>query len=209
MHIPLHPPLTYPFSPTSTPVLPPYTLPPPPTHPKPEGDLQRVALRSVKSLTAIEQRRAHLMQHRECQLHLRLHARRTHDAHVRGRPNRIIEQRRLPNSCLTLHHQHTAAPSPRSLTQPIEDRAFLAPTEQRQPPGSRPTTSHQNGHPKGISRNCPSSSLAWMTGAHRTPAPASVARRAPRSPGPRTQMHGRHGASKKPIPQCIAVWGGY
>ena len=111
---------------------------------QPERDFQRVALRSGKSLKAIAQRRAQLMQRRECQLHLRLHPRRTYDAHVRGRPDRIIEQRRLPDSCLTSYYEHTAAPSPCSLTQPIEDRAFSSPTAQGQLPGRWLTDRHKN-----------------------------------------------------------------
>ncbi len=95
---------------------------------QPERDFQRAALRRRKSLTAIEQRRAQLMQRRECQLHLRLQPRRTYDEHVRGRSDRIVEQRRLPDSRLPPYYEHTAAPSPCSLTQPIEDRAFVSPT---------------------------------------------------------------------------------
>jgi hypothetical protein len=119
---------------------------------QPECDFQRMALRSGKSLKAIAQRRAELMQCRECQLHLRLHARRTHHAHVRRRPDRIVQQRRLPNSCLTPQHEHIAASSPCSLTQPIEDRAFVSPTAQGRPRRNWLMNSHQRGHPKAILR---------------------------------------------------------
>jgi len=65
----------------------------------------------------------------------------------------MIQQRRLPNPRLTPDYEHTAAPTTRSLTQPIQSYAFVSPTAKGQPPGSWLTDSHQNRDPKGILRN--------------------------------------------------------
>src|SRR4029079_6288888 len=94
---------------------------------QPELNLERMASGSGKPLNAIEQRRAQLMQHGERQLHLRLHPQRTHDAHVRGRPDRIVQQRRLPTPRLTPYDEHTAATGPCPVTQLVEDRALVSP----------------------------------------------------------------------------------
>ena len=63
----------------------------------------------------------------------------------------MIQQRRLPNPRLTPDYEHTAAPTPRSLTQPIQGHTFIPPTAQGQLPGSWLTDSHQNRDPKRIS----------------------------------------------------------
>ena len=72
---------------------------------QPEHDLERLALRSRKPLEAIEHRSAQLMQAREGQLHLGLHAHRPHDGQLRRRLDEVLQQRRLPDPGLAPQNQ--------------------------------------------------------------------------------------------------------
>ena len=67
---------------------------------QPEDDLERLALGGRKPAEAIEQRSAQLMEAREGQLHLGLHAHRPHDGQVRRRLDQVVQQRRLADSGL-------------------------------------------------------------------------------------------------------------
>jgi hypothetical protein len=70
------------------------------------------------------------MQRRERDLHLGLDPRGADPSHVRGRAHRMLQQRRLADPGLALHHEDPTAPNPRALEQPVKDGALVSPTAQ-------------------------------------------------------------------------------
>ena len=91
------------------------------------------------------QRRAELVQRRERELHLRLHAGHAQHAEVAGRLDRVLEQRRLADSRFAPQDEGFAAPGTRGREQLVQRRALVAPTTQLQPDGSRTTGRHRPG----------------------------------------------------------------
>ena len=88
---------------------------------------QRIALRHRQLPGAAQHRRAQLMQARERQLHLRLHAHHAcHPAPVRP-PGQVIQQRGLTHARVATHHQGPALASPDRLDEPVQRVAFAAP----------------------------------------------------------------------------------
>jgi hypothetical protein len=110
------------------------------THP--EGDVERLALRSGKPIDEVVDRRAHLMQGRERELHLGLDAHRPQHREVRRRFDRVLEQRRLADASLPPQDQHTAPPAPRILEHPVQRRALVSPTAQHRDLGRGTRAGH-------------------------------------------------------------------
>ena len=105
----------------------------------PERGPQRIALRHRNLAEMIQERRAQLMQPRERQFHLRLHAHRTgHPAPARP-PGQVVQQHGLAHARVTADHQCPALPGPDGLDQPVERVALADPVHQprhsTRPPG--------------------------------------------------------------------------
>ena len=66
------------------------------------------------------------MQPGEGQLHLRLHTRRARHAETHQLSDHKLQQRRLADSRLTTHNQHTTLARPSCLEQPLERLALAA-----------------------------------------------------------------------------------
>ena len=95
-----------------------------------EGRAERSALRTGKALEPIHERRTQLLQPRERELHLRLHARGQHDAAPGGVLRQIPQQRALTDARLPAQHQRPARPRADARHQLIQRRALGAPPEQ-------------------------------------------------------------------------------
>ena len=106
---------------------------------QPERGRQRIALRAGKPIEPIQDRPTQLMQRRERELDLRLEPDRAQDPQIRCRPDRVLEQRRLPDPRLAGDHQRGTAPAPYRHQLPIQ-RCTLrpAPQQPRGPLGSGP-----------------------------------------------------------------------
>ena len=76
--------------------------------PQPEGNPQRILLRTGQVVEPAEHGRAQLMQTRERELHLRLDARRSHDAPPRRVPQQVLQQRGLADTGFASQDQHSA-----------------------------------------------------------------------------------------------------
>jgi len=100
---------------------------------QPRRRAQRVALRAGKVIQVIQHGPAQLMQPREGQLHLRLHAGRPGDPAVRRTPHHELQQRRLARPRLTPQHQHRAPTGPRISHQPIKRPALTTAAPQSRP----------------------------------------------------------------------------
>ena len=98
---------------------------------QPERDPQRVPLRSRQPLQATQQRRAQLMNAGERQLHLRFHPHGPGHPHVRRRPGRVLQQRRLAHPRLAPHHQRPPAPGTQIPHQAVERLALPLAVHQR------------------------------------------------------------------------------
>ena len=94
---------------------------------------QRVPLRHRQTLRAIQHRRAQLMQPRERQLHLRLHARGAlHPApRTRRLPGQVVQQHGLAHARVATHHQSPALTAADRVDELIERGAFAVPVRQR------------------------------------------------------------------------------
>jgi hypothetical protein len=97
---------------------------------QPEGCPQGVTLRARQALEPVEHGRAQLVQSRERQLHLRLHARRPRNAAPRRLPGDVVEQRRLAHAGFAAQDEHTTLARPHSRHQAIEQLALAAPAAQ-------------------------------------------------------------------------------
>ena len=95
-----------------------------------EGDAQRVALGLRQVLHELEDRRAQLLQRRERQLHLRLDPRGPHDAELRRRLDRPLEQGGLADAWLPVHDGDAGLPAARGSQQLVEQPALALPADQ-------------------------------------------------------------------------------
>ncbi len=75
-----------------------------------EDQPQRVALRDGQCFEAAQQRTQQLVQRRETELGLGLHAVDAHDVETLGLGVRVVEQRRLPGPRVAAQHEHAAQP---------------------------------------------------------------------------------------------------
>ena len=107
---------------------------------RPKAMAQRVALGLRQVLHELEDRRAQLLQRRERQLHLRLDAGGPHDAELRRRLDRPLEQGGLADARLSVHDRDAGLPPlARGGQQLVEHlRSRCRPTSC--PPGSLVTT---------------------------------------------------------------------
>ena len=76
------------------------------------------------------ERRAELMQARERELHLRLHARRPRDPAARRALHQVLQQRGLADARLAAQHQHPALTRAHARQQLIQRLALAGPAEQ-------------------------------------------------------------------------------
>jgi hypothetical protein len=117
---------------------------------QPECDSERVALRVGKTVDELEDRRAELVQRRVVEIELPFDARSPDDVKVFGGLDGVLEQRRLANAGVSVHHEDGAVAAARGIQQPVEHRALALPAEQppracaddhlgSMPPGSRTT----------------------------------------------------------------------
>ena len=81
-------------------------------------------------LGAAQERRAHLMQAREGQLHLRLHAHRARHLAPQCALGQVIKQRSLAHARVAAHHQGPALAAPDRRDKPVQRVAFAAPVRQ-------------------------------------------------------------------------------
>ena len=95
-----------------------------------ERDPQRILLRHRQVPGAAQHRRAQLMQAREGQLHLRLHARRARHPAPARLPGHIVQQHRLAHARVAAHHQRPALATPDRIDEPAQRVAFAAPVRQ-------------------------------------------------------------------------------
>ena len=72
----------------------------------------------------IQHRGAQLMQRRERQLHLRLHAHGPRDQAPRGPPGQVVKQRGLAHAGLTAQHQGPALTGPHVSDEPVKYVTF-------------------------------------------------------------------------------------
>ena len=98
---------------------------------QPEGDPQRLLLRAGQPVEAAEHGSAQLMQARERELHLRLDARRSHDAARRRAAQQVLQQRGLAYAGFAAQDQHAALTHSDAGEQPVQRFALAAPTSQR------------------------------------------------------------------------------
>jgi hypothetical protein len=94
---------------------------------QPEHDLDGLALRRRELLEPVEQWPAQLVQTGEGQLHVRLHALRPEDRHVRSRHDQVVQQRGLPDPGLAPHHQRPALAAVDRRDQIVEQGALARP----------------------------------------------------------------------------------
>jgi hypothetical protein len=78
----------------------------------------------------IQHRRAQLMQCRERQLHLRLHARCPRHQASRRPPGQVVQQHGLAHARLTAHHQGPALTGPHADNEPVKHATFAEPARQ-------------------------------------------------------------------------------
>ncbi len=132
---------------------------------EPEGDAERVTLKIRKTLAELEDRRTELLQRRVVELHLPLDARSPDDAKILARLDRPLQQRRLADTGISVHHEDGAVTVPRGLQQPLQHRPLASPAQQpprlrtddhpgSMPPGSR-TTGFRDAIARPGRRRCP------------------------------------------------------
>ena len=103
---------------------------------QPERGPQRLPLRHWQLLGLVQHRRAQLMQTREGQLHLRLHASRARHPASSRPSGHVIQQHGLAYARVAVHHQGPALSGPGRLDKPVEHLALASPV--CQPFGASP-----------------------------------------------------------------------
>src|SRR5579862_3146664 len=97
---------------------------------QPERDLHGITLGIRQSLDEVEARRAQLLQRSERKLDLPFHPSCAGDTETCSRLERRIEQGRLADARLAVHHQYAAVAVARRFQDPVEHRT-LAPTPEQ------------------------------------------------------------------------------
>jgi hypothetical protein len=104
---------------------------------------QRFMLWSRQALESTEHRRAQLLQGGERELHLRLDPDRAREHQVRGRPDRVVQQRRLAHPRLASEYESTAFTPAHRVEYAVERRALGVASSQGgvggHPPNGKPT----------------------------------------------------------------------
>ena len=111
-----------------------------------ERGAQRIVLRTRQSVEVVEQRCAELVQTRERQLHLRLHAHRTSHPAPLCPVDQVVQQHGLAHAGVAVHHQCPALTVANRLDQAVEHVAFPTPVRQ---PGRTPSKPEVRRHPTG------------------------------------------------------------
>jgi hypothetical protein len=75
----------------------------------------------------IQHWRTQLMQPRERQFHLRLHARRPNYPAPRGPPGQVVQQHGLAHAGFTPHHQCPARTGPHAGSEPVKNVTLAEP----------------------------------------------------------------------------------
>ena len=91
-----------------------------------EHGAQGIALRGRQRLQAVQHRRAQLMQSGERELHLRLDAGGPRHPAARRLPGQVVQQRRLADARLAVHHQRPALARAKRPDQPVQHAALGA-----------------------------------------------------------------------------------
>ena len=78
----------------------------------------------------LDDRRTELLQRRMVELHFPLDARSPNDAKILARLDRVLEQRGLADSGVSMHDEDGATTAARSLQKPVEHGALGLPSEQ-------------------------------------------------------------------------------
>jgi hypothetical protein len=97
----------------------------------PERGAQGIPLRSRKRAEAVEQRNADLVQRRKVERGLGLGALRADQPQLAGFRRRVIEQRGLADSRLSMQNEHAAVPVPHTAHQAIQPAALDGPADWR------------------------------------------------------------------------------
>jgi len=113
---------------------------------EPEGDAERIVLRSRQALDELEQRGAEPLHRRVVKLHLPLDACGAYHSKILTRLDRVLEQCGLADAGLAVQNQHGMATVPRGIQQPLEHRALASPSNQ---PLSRDRRDHPGSMPLG------------------------------------------------------------
>ena len=95
-----------------------------------KGRAQRLALGTGQRVQELQHRRAELLQPGVSELHLRLRARRSHDAAAGRLVHQILQQRRLTDPCLPAQDEHRASSRAQASQQLIQRFALATPPEQ-------------------------------------------------------------------------------
>ena len=98
--------------------------------PEPEGDIERVALRTRQSLSEGIDRRAELLNRGERELHLALDSGGAHDPQRRGLLDQVVEERRLADAGFAMDDECAAMTVARGLHQPVDGRLLALPAQQ-------------------------------------------------------------------------------
>jgi hypothetical protein len=100
---------------------------------------------SRQALESTEHRRAQLLQGGERELHLRLDPGRAREHQVRGRPDRVLQQRRLAHPRLASEDESTAFTPAHRVEYAVERRALRVASSQRGVGRHRPNGNLQPG----------------------------------------------------------------
>ena len=95
-----------------------------------ERSTESVALRARQVFQPVQHRRTQLMQAGERELHLGLHAGRSHDATPGAGRRQVVQQRGLADSRFTTQHQHATVVGSHIVQETVQDLALAAPAEQ-------------------------------------------------------------------------------
>ena len=97
---------------------------------QPQRDFDRVSLGIRKVLQEVEARGAQLLKRRVGEFHLTLDADGAGDSEVRGGLDRVLDQRGLANTGVTVHDENGAVAVPRRTQQPVQHGPLALPAEQ-------------------------------------------------------------------------------
>jgi hypothetical protein len=96
---------------------------------QPEGDIERVALRTRQALTEFEDRRAQLLDAGEREPHLVLDPGAPDDPQRRGLLDRVLEQRRLADARLAMDDERSTESIAGGVHQAVKGRSFAFPAQ--------------------------------------------------------------------------------
>jgi hypothetical protein len=101
--------------------------------PEPERRTERILLRARDAVEPVQQGRTQLVQPREGELRLLLHARRLHDPVAARAPDQVLQQRRLADSGLAPDDQGLTDAVSHAVEKFVELPTLVAPANQHVP----------------------------------------------------------------------------